>query len=225
MAKNDEQKYWTKDGILYHSSEDQLGEVSTQVVVPKPFRNQIVHLAHSAPTAAHLGVKKTCQKVLRDFYWPGLTADVKAICHSCEECQKGAKKNRSKAPLVPLPVVGEPFARIVVDIVGPLRRTARGNKYILTLMDFATRYPEAIPLRKIDASTVAEALCEVFTRLGIPSEILTDQGSNFLSELMQKVMEILQVKQIKTSPYHPQCDGMLERFHGTLKSMMRKTCK
>lgn len=92
-------------------------------------------------------------------------------------------------------------------------------------MDFTTRYPEAIPLRKIDASTVADALCEVFTRLGIPGEILTDQGTNFLSDLMKKVMETLQVTQIKTSPYHPQCDGMLERFHSTLKGMMRKTCK
>lgn len=126
---------------------------------------------------------------------------------------------------MPLPVIAEPFQRIAIDIVGPLRRTTRGNKYILTLMDFTTRYPEAIPLRKIDSATVADALCEVFTRLGIPDEILTDQGSNFLSNLMKKIMETLQVKQIKTSPYHPQCDGMLERFHSTLKGMMRKTCK
>lgn len=225
LAKEGDQNYWMKDSILYHSSEDQLGEMLTQVVVPKPYRNQVISMAHNSLTAAHLGVKKTCQKILRDFYWPGLTADVKAICHCCEECQKGAKKNRSKAPLMPLPIISEPFQRIAVDIVGPLRRTKRGNKYILTLMDFTTRYPEAIPLRKIDASTVADVLCEVFTRLGIPDEILTDQGTNFLSNLMKKVMETLQVKQIKTSPYHPQCDGMLERFHSTLKSMMRKTCK
>ena len=99
----------------------------------------------------------------------------------------------------------------------------KGNKYILTMMDFATLYPEAIPLRKIDATTVAEALCETFTRLGLPEEILSDQGSNFTSNLMKKVMELLQIHHLKTSPYHPQADGMLERFHGTLKGMMRKS--
>ena len=225
LAKKGEQNYCVKDSILCHSSENQLGEEVTQVVVPKQYRNQIIYLAHSSLTGGHLSVKKTSQKVLRDFYWPGVSGDVKVIYHSCEECQRGAKKERRKAPLVPLPIITEPFRRIAIDIVGPLRRTTRGHKYILTMMDFATRYPEAIPLKKTDAATVCDALCEVFTRLGIPDEILSDQGSNFLSNLTHKVMETLQVKQIKTSPYHPQCDGMLERFHSTLKSMMRKTCK
>ena len=100
----------------------------------------------------------------------------------------------------------EPFQRVAVDIVGPLRRTKKGNRYILTLMDFATRYPEAIPLRRIDAGTVAEALCTIFTRLGIPEEILSDQGTQFMSTLMKCVMDLLQVQQLKTSPYHPETD-------------------
>ena len=144
------------------------------------------------------------------------------VAHA-SSAKKGAKANRQRAPLQPLPTIKEPFKRIAIDIVGPLQRTARGNKYILTMMDFATRYPEAIPLRKIDATTVAEALCETFTRLGLPEEILSDQGSNFTSNLMKKVMELLQIHHLKTSPYHPQTDGMLERFHGTLKGMMRKS--
>lgn len=74
----------------------------------------------------------------------------------------------------------EPFRRVAMDIVGPLQRTKHGNKYILTIMDYATRYPEAIPLRRTDAATVAEALCQVFARLGLPREVLSDQGSNFL---------------------------------------------
>lgn len=92
----------------------------------------------------------------------------------------------NKAPLQPLPVM-EPFWRVAVDIVGPLQRTKHGNKYILTIMDYATRYPEAIPLRRTDAATVAEALCQVFARFGLPREVLSDQGSNFLSALMEKV--------------------------------------
>jgi len=127
-----------------------------------------------------------------------------------------------RAPLQPLPPIGEPFRRVAVDLVGPLRRTERGHRYILTLMDFASRYPEAIPLRRIDAETVADALCTVFTKFGIPDEILSDQGSQFMSTLMKQVMELLGVDRIRTSPYHPETDGMLERFHGTLKQMMQK---
>ena len=130
---------------------------------------------------------------------------------------KGSKANRRRAPLQPLPAMEEPFQRVAVDIVGPLRRTKKGNRYILTLMDFATRYPEAIPLRRIDAETVAEALCTIFTRLGI-----SDQGTQFMSTLMKCVMDLLQVQQLKTSPYHPETDGMLERFHSTLKHVMQK---
>ena len=111
-----------------------------------------------------------------------------------------------------------------MDIVGPLRCTTTGFKYILTFMDFATCYAEAVPLEKIEAETVADALCQIFTRLGIPDEILSDQGSNFMSTLMAAVFNLLQVKHIHTSPYHPQTDGMLERFRATLKAMLRKTC-
>ena len=110
-----------------------------------------------------------------------------------------------------------------MDIVGPLKRTKKGHKFILTVMDFATRYPEAIPLKKVDAPTVAEALCQIFSRMGIPEEVLSNQGTNFLSTTMTTIFELLQIHHIKTSPYHPQTNGMLERFHGTLKGMLRKT--
>lgn len=93
---------------------------------------------------------------------------------------------------------------------------------MLTMMDCATRFPEAVPLRRIDADTVAGALCNMFTKYGIPEEVLSDQGSQFKSALMGKVMDLLGVQQLRTSPYHPQTNGSLERFHGTLKSMMKK---
>jgi transposase InsO family protein len=90
-------------------------------------------------------------------------------------------------------------------------------------MDFATRYLEAVPLKRTDSANVAAALCHVFVRLGLPQEVLSDQGSNFTSKLMEKVAELLQITQMKTSPYHPQTNGMIERMHGTLKNLLRKT--
>ena len=103
-----------------------------------------------------------------------------------------------------MPIIDTPFRRVAVDLVGPIQpRTERGNKYILTLVDFATRYPEAIPLKNIKASTVAEALVEIFSRIGVPQEILSDRGSQFTSGLFAEVSKLLSMRQLFTTPYHP----------------------
>ena len=217
--------FFVSEGVLRRHHHDEWGDDMAQVVAPTAHRQEILALAHDGPLTAHLGYKKTLEKLLRNFWWPGVQQDVKCHCQTCGDCQRGARGSKGKAPLMPLPAVDEPFRRIAMDIVGPLKRSKRGNKYILTLMDFSTRFPEAIPLRRVDAQTVADAMMGVFCRLGFPEEILTDQGSNFMSEIMRRVTDLLGVKQLKTSPYHPECDGMLERFHATLKLMMRKTCK
>ena len=93
---------------------------------------------------------------------------------------------------------------------------------MLVICDYATRYPEAIPLHSTDASYIAEELIGVFSRVEIPSEILTDQGSNFTSQLLTELYQMLHIHPIKTAPYHPQTDGLVERFNQTLKSMLQK---
>ena len=127
------------------------------------------------------------------------------------------------APLVPLPVMAEPFSRIAMDIVGPLPRSRSGHKYILVICDYATRYPEAVPLRSCEAEKIAEELMKLLSRVGIPKEVLTDQRSNFTSRLLAELYTMLQVKAIRTTPYHSQTDGLVERFNQTLKAMLRRT--
>ena len=118
-----------------------------------------------------------------------------------------------------------PFQRVAIDLVGPLEpRTDNKNKYILTLVDYATRYPEAVALSSIETETVAEALVGIFSRVGIPKEILTYMGSQFTSALMKEVSRLLSFKQLVTSPYHPICNGLVERFNGTLKKMLTRIC-
>ena len=110
-----------------------------------------------------------------------------------------------------------------MDIVGPLPRSSSGKRFILVVCNYATRYPEAIPLRTIDANRIASELVKLFARVGVPEEILTDQGTNFTSQLLQEIYRLLRIKPIRTTPYHPQTDGLVERFNHTLKSMLRKT--
>uniref|UniRef100_A0A8W8J3E4 Uncharacterized protein n=1 Tax=Magallana gigas TaxID=29159 RepID=A0A8W8J3E4_MAGGI len=102
--------------------------------------------------------------------------------------------------------------------------TDKGNRYILTLVDYATRYPEAIPLPGIETERVAEALVDIFSRLAVPVEMLTDQGSQFTSDVMKEVSRLLSFKRITTTPYHPICSGLVEKFNGTLKQMLKRIC-
>ena len=172
--------------------------------------------------AGHLGKTKTVSRILQRFYWPSLHCDVAKFCRGCGECQKSPNQRAPKAPFIPLPIMPTPFNRIAMDIVGPLPRSRSGNRFILVLCDYGTHNPEAVPLKNIDAEHVAEELVKMFSRVGIPSEILTDQGTNFMSTLLSEVYRLLSVKAIRTSPYHPQTDGLVECFNQTLKAMLRK---
>ena len=112
-----------------------------------------------------------------------------------------------------------------MDIEGPFPRMRRGNRFILVLSDYVTRYPEAIALRTMSASKIAEVLIDIFARHGIPDETLTDQGTNFTSALLGELYRLIGIKALRTSHYHPQADGLVERFYTTLKAMLRKVLK
>lgn len=124
-----------------------------------------------------------------------------------------------------MPLIDQPFKKVGVDLIGPLYPTSnRGHRYILVVVDFSTRYPEAVPLKRIDSTHVADALWEIWTRVGIPEEILTDRGAQFTSDVMKQVHQLLSAKGTTTTPYHAQCNGLVERFNGTLKTMLRRLC-
>ena len=180
-----------------------LGEECVRIVVPRGRRNDVLKLAHSSLLGGHLSIRKTRDLINRSFTWPGMVKGIKEWCFSCQACQKAQKAAGGKAPLKPLPVITEPFSGVAFDLVGPLPRTKPDHKYILTSMCLASKYPEAIPLKKVDAPTVTEAMLEIFSRIGVPSEILTDQGTVFVGKLTSQLCGRLGVGQIKTSPYHP----------------------
>ena len=184
-------------------------------------------LRTSIPVAGHLGIRKTQARFMAHFYWPKLHQDVVEFCKTCHTCQMVGKPQPSikPAPMIPIPAFDEPFTRVLVDCVGPLPRTKTGHQYLLTIMDLSTRFPEAIPLRKITAKVVVEALMQFFTRYGLPKEVQSDQGSNFMSGVFQEVLRELGIKQLKSSAYHPQSQGALERYHQTLKNMIRAYCE
>ena len=224
--------FYIKNGILMSKwrspkvPADDEWAVNHQIVVPKIYRSEILSLAHETPMSGHLGVNKTYHKILNHFYWPGLKTDVSNYCRSCHTCQVVGKPNQviPKAGLQPIPAFDEPFSRIIIDCVGPLPKTKSGNEYLLTIMCAPTRFPEAIPLRNIKTKTIVKALVKFFTFVGLPKSVQSDQGSNFMSGIFQQVMHELGIEQYRSSAYHPESQGALERFHQTLKNMIRSYC-
>ena len=154
-----------REGLLYRryrppGVEDEAQEIE-QLVLPLQLRPAVLKLAHDIPLAGHLGRKKTADRIVSRFYWPGLYRDIQEWCKTCGPCQKSSTRGVKKAPLIPLPIMDEPFRRIAMDIVGPLPRSSSGKRYILVICDYATRYPEAVALRVGGAWCAAFAMREM----------------------------------------------------------------
>ena len=144
------ENFFLQDGMLYRRYQPpgsiSESQVVDQLVLPTRCRNAVLKLAHDIPMAGHLGKAKTTDRILQRFYWPGVYCDVKQYCKECERCQKSSPRGVKKAPMIPLPIMEEPFKRIAMDVVGPLPRSSSRKRFILVICDYATRYPEAVPL-------------------------------------------------------------------------------
>ena len=156
-----------------------------------------------------MAIRKTTDKTLSQIYWPHVRRDVRNYCKSCDTCQKTIPKGRvGKLPLGKMPLIDTPFIRIAIDLIDPIHPpTEEGHRFVLTVVENATRYPEAVALKRMDTETVAEALIEIYSRVGVPREVLSDQGKQFTSDLMKEVSRLFSVKQLTTTPYHPSCNG------------------
>ena len=220
LASRSEQGYRWERGLLYQAVTDHTGEVLHLMVLPKEFRGKVLQMAHER--SGHLGARKVKALLKQRFTWPGMGVDVIAHTRSCSVCQLCSKPKSRKAPMMERRVMTEPFEVMAFDLVGPLPKGKGGCMHILTAVCMGSRWPEAIPLRAITARAVATGMVEIFARTGIPLQLLSDQGSQFLSSLVGHLCKDLGIDQVRTAPYHPETNGVVERMHGTLKPMLRK---
>ena len=220
-----ETKFVRKKGLLYRQF-TKGNKVTLQLVIPVGFHEKVLRLAHETLLAGHLGIKKTLDRVVSEFFWQGVCGDVARFCKSCDICQRTIQKGRvTKVPLGKMPLIDTPFKRVAVDIVGPIEpRSDKKSPYILTMIDCATRYPEAVALLSIETERVAEALIAMFSRVGIPSEMLMEHESRVTIEVMNEVSRLLSLQQLTTIPYRPYSKGPVERFHAMLKRVLLTMC-
>ena len=170
---------------------------------------------------SHPGIRATQKLITARFIWPGINTDVRRWTRSCVQCQRAKIHRHSTAPLSPFPTPDVRFDVVHIDLVGPLP-PSRGFIYLLTCVDRFTRWPEAIPLTSITAEAVAQAfLSGWISRFGVPSTIVTDRGCQFESRLWNTLMSLLGSRRARTTAYHPQTNGMVERFHRQLKAALK----
>ena len=195
-----------------------------RVVVPRTLKKLVLKAAHEIPLAAHMGHNKTWQRLSRHFYWPKMHEDIKSYVKACQICcRHNSLDAKHKAPLQPMDLALGPFQKIAVDIIGPTATmTDRKHRYMLVIVDMCSRWIEAIPLKNILADTICHAMLGVFTKFGFPEKILSDNGTQFRSQLTAAFAEMLQITQIFAARYHPQSNGAVERANRTVKTMLRK---
>ena len=216
-------RYEIIDGILYFENPSVPGK--WRIAVPKELRATLLSETHDGKFAGHFGEQKVYNLLRKMYWWDGMRADIRRYCRSCLICatRKGTGR-ATRPPLQPIPV-GGPFHRVGVDVL-QLPKTFDGNCYVVVFADYLTKWVEAFPTSDQKAETIAKLFVEnIVCHHGVPEELLSDRGSNFLSELIQEVCELLGVKKINTSGYHPQCDGLVEKFNSTLINMIAKSAE
>ena len=188
-------------------------------VCPPSVRTRVVWDTH---LMAHSGINRTLSRLQLSWYWPEMTADVRRLVRSCEVCQTAKHGGTRPAPGRRRMYAGRPWQRVAIDLVGPFPATTRGNRWILVRTDHFTRWQDALALPDATAPTVASCLDErVFSYLGLPEQIHSDQGAQFESILMEELCAIWKVDKTRTTPYHPQSNGIVERNNRVLGDSLR----
>lgn len=177
---------------------------------------------HESSVAGHSGFLRTYKRIRENYKWTRMKTDIKNLINSCQSCQINKTSHKpGKAPMEITTTSEFPFQRLGLDIVGPLPITGNGNRFILTMQDDLTKYSYAVPIPDHEAKTIADKFLIFITIFGIPESILTDQGSDFTSNLLKEVNKLFKIRHILSSPYHPQTQGALERSHLTLKDYLK----
>lgn len=208
------------NGILVRSTLSPPG--IEQVVIPTSLIPDVLHHVHGHPGAGHYSFAKSLDKAQRKFYWPYMSTDVSKHCTQCLACQsRRSPVPRPQAPLVSISPE-RPFQIVAADIT-ELPMSTKGHRYVLVMMDLYTKFVNLYPLKDQTAVSVAHCIFEKYVpQHGVPESLHSDQGRQFESDLVKQLCTLLSIHKLRTSPYHAQCDGAVERYNRTLKEELAK---
>ncbi|CAK9829609.1 Retrovirus-related Pol polyprotein from transposon 412 [Anthophora retusa] len=209
---------------LFAETETQIFICSNEIQIPPDdLKEEILMENHSSAFGGHKGINKTYRRMRERYYWPSLKPDVQNYANSCPSCQKlKLQRVKTRQPMTLTDTPGQAFDKVSLDIVGPLPTTPSGHTYILTMQDLLTKYSVAAPLKRPTAVDTADAFIKDFVcRFGAPKTILTDQGTNFMSSLFRVITKKFRITQCRTTAFHPQSNGSIERSHHALTEYLK----
>jgi transposase InsO family protein len=220
LIKTIRRHYDTSGPILYRKKDNLL-----LAVVKEGKTLNIISLAHDHPLSGHMGQDNTYFRLKNDAWWPGMKEDIINYIRRCDTCQKRSK-NKETPQIGAAEIIPEPFAHIGIDVMGPLPITTGGKRYIILAVDFFTKYIEGIAVEEADAQTVAKFIhSDIICRHGVPKQLTSDRGTEFLNKLVEELSRTYHIKHIKTTAYHPQGNGQTERMNQTVKNVLAKLIK
>lgn len=210
-----------RDGLLYRRNYSTDGQ-RWLLALPRQLRMDVLRCFHDDPTSGHLGISKTYQRVRGRYYWSGMYRSIQKYVRSCLLCQQRKQPPQQPAGLLqPILVPEKPFERVGIDLYGPLPKSSQGNHWVVVAIDHLTRYAETAALPHADSREVASfILHSIVLRHGSPRELLSDRGTVFLSQVVENILRECNVIHRCTSAYHPQTNGLTERFNRTLSDML-----
>ena len=202
-------------GMLVHE-----GKKGSKIMVPKILRARVLQWYHNH--YIHNGRDVMIRNVTDKYHWPGIHKDIAEYVKNCETCKfSSARKMKKHVGKMKLFKCDRFNQQVAVDIVGPLPVTGSGNRYILTIMDRFSRYLKIVPITNMNTITIVrEILNKWIYSMGIMEDLLSDQGVQFKSKMMQEISKILGFRKIFSSTYHPQTNGMIERVHRWIKERL-----
>lgn len=187
-------------------------------VLPLSLQQSAISQSHDVPTAGHQGIAKTLQRLQGSAYWVGMAQDVAKYVKQCSVCQQAKLPTPTPAPLTNVPI-GGPWQMLAADIL-EVSVSRRNNRYLLVVMDYFTKWAEAVPLQDQIAASISAAVIKICCSFGIPDVLHSDQGRNFESQLFRDVLTAFEIQKSRTTAYHPQGDGMVERFNRSLLQLL-----
>ena len=191
-----------------------------RIVVPKGKVREVLKLCHDHPLSGHMGIQRTLSRLQPKFTWPEMAADTIDYINSCETCLKRKLTGETIAPLSPVKATKVLMKKMAADICGPVRESRQGNKFILVLADYASRYAFTAAMPDQTAKTVAKHLRRIFMQVGAPETLITDRGTNFVSATVKSLCDAFQIKRTTTSAFHAMADGLVERLNRTIADML-----
>ncbi|CAF3782340.1 unnamed protein product [Rotaria sp. Silwood1] len=223
MNHNDNSHYELVDDVLYRFIPRGTKNIRLPYV-PRSLIKDVLFLFHDHPSNAHFGINRTYEKLKNKYYWPNMKNSIINYIQSCLQCSKhNIRRTKPPGSMHSTEFPNEVLGIVGMDFWGPTHQASlHGNRYVITMTDYLSKFVFAKAVPTNTAEQASKFFYEIVCQFGPPTKLITDNGSHFISELTQAVVQQCNTTHVLTTPYHPMSNGQTERFNATFAPSLAK---